>query len=116
MTSIGETLKRERLRRGWNLEQVSRETKISSRLLEYIESEQFDKLPGGVFTRSFVRQYASTLGLDGDEIASELQRQIHIEPEPALPGPETTYSSLAASPLRPEPRTTIRKPPSLIPS
>lgn len=82
MTSIGETLRRERQRRNLDLEQISRELKISPRMLEAIEQEKFEKLPGGVFAKSFVRQYARLLGLDEDEIAGEMQRTL-APPEPA---------------------------------
>jgi cytoskeleton protein RodZ len=81
MTSIGETLRRERLRRNLELAQISSELKISSRILEAIEAEKFDKLPGGVFTKSFVRQYARLLGLDEEEIASEMNRMLDPGPE-----------------------------------
>jgi cytoskeleton protein RodZ len=74
MTLIGETLRRERLKRNLDLDRVSNELKISRRLLEAIEDDRFDKLPGGVFARSFVRQYAHLLGMDEDEISGELQR------------------------------------------
>lgn len=83
MTSIGETLRRERLRRNLELTQISNELKISSRILEAIEEEKFDKLPGGVFTKSFVRQYARLLGLDDEEIAGEMDRV--LEPGPEAP-------------------------------
>ena len=82
MTNVGETLRRERLRRGMNLDEVARDIKIRPKLLEYIEEDQFDRLPGGVFAKSFVKQYAMALGLDGDEFAAEVQRQIH---PPRLP-------------------------------
>jgi cytoskeleton protein RodZ len=96
MTNVGETLRRERLRRGMNLDEVARDIKIRPKLLEYIEAEQFDRLPGGVFAKSFVKQYAMALGLDGDEFAAEVQRQIHpplisTEPRPVVPAvTETT--------------------------
>lgn len=83
MTSIGETLRRERLGRGLDLNQVSRDTRITVRFLESIEADRFDKLPGGVFTKSFVRQYARALGLDEEEIAAELQRVLGAQEEPA---------------------------------
>src|SRR3989442_10179860 len=83
MTSIGETLRRERLKRNLDLEQISRELKISSRLLEAIEGEQFDKLPGGVFAKSFVRQYARLLGLDEEDLVGQVQRA--LEPSPGVP-------------------------------
>jgi hypothetical protein len=51
MIAIGETLRRERLRRNLDLKQISDELKLSMRFLEAIESERFDRLPGGVFTR-----------------------------------------------------------------
>jgi cytoskeleton protein RodZ len=86
MTSIGEILRRERLRRRLDLEGVSRQLKIPPRLLEAIEDERFDRLPGGVFAKSFVRQYARMLGLDEEEIVGELQRM--LEPPPLEPDPE----------------------------
>ena len=76
MTSIGETLRRERQKRNLQLDQVSRELKISTRFLEAIEEEQFDRLPGGVFAKSFVRQYARMLDLDEEEAAAEVQRTL----------------------------------------
>ncbi|MBV9507539.1 MAG: helix-turn-helix domain-containing protein [Acidobacteriia bacterium] len=81
MTSIGETLRRERLKRNLDLARVSGELKIPPRMLEAIEDERFDRLPGGVFAKSFVRQYAHLLGLDEEEIVGELQRM--LEPQPA---------------------------------
>jgi cytoskeleton protein RodZ len=83
MTSVGETLRAERLKRNLGLDQIAGELKISSRFLEAIETGQFDKLPGGVFTKSFVRQYASLLGLDGEDLADQVQRV--LEPQPGVP-------------------------------
>ena len=91
MTSIGDTLRRERLRRGLDLDKVAAETKIGRHQLEAIEANQFDRLPGGVFARSFIRQYARMLELDDDEILTELKQQFEepadtapvAEPQPA---------------------------------
>jgi cytoskeleton protein RodZ len=76
MTSIGETLRQERERRNLALDQVSRELKISVRFLEAIEQENFERLPAGVFAKSFARQYARLLGLDEDEVGNEVQRAL----------------------------------------
>ena len=81
MISLGETLRSERVRRNLTLDSISHELKISARLLEAIEQERFERLPGGVFTRSFVRQYAHFLGLDEEEALGELQRAL----EPPVP-------------------------------
>ena len=77
MTSIGESLRRERLRRNLQLEQIASELKISPRMLAAIEAEDFQKLPGGVFAKNFVRQYAHVLGLDEGEMAAEVDRVLH---------------------------------------
>ena len=83
MTSIGEILRRERLKRNLELGQIAQELKIASRFLEAIEAGQLDKLPGGVFTKSFIMQYARVLGLDEEKIAAELQRT--LDPPPEVP-------------------------------
>ena len=93
MSSIGETLRRERLRQNLDLGQISRELKISPRFLEAIEDERFDQLPAAVFAKSFVRQYAGLLGLDQDDLAAELQRSM----EPAAP--LTHPTSLGLEPI-----------------
>ena len=90
MITVGETLRRERLKQKKDLDQISRELKISPRFLEAIEDEDFEKLPGGVFARAFVRQYGRLLGLNDDELAAQLQQVLEPPPEegaePARPG------------------------------
>jgi cytoskeletal protein RodZ len=73
MNTIGETLRRERVRQGLDLQTVSQSTKIGTRLLKAIEAGEFGKLPGGVFTRSFIKQYATALGIDGAYVDDELK-------------------------------------------
>src|SRR5438105_2719747 len=81
MTNVGEMLRRERLKRNLDLDYISKELKISRRLLDAIESDQYSRLPGGVFAKAFVRQYAQLLQLDAEDLAGQVQRA--IEP-PAL--------------------------------
>ena len=64
MGQFGEELRRERESRGIALEAITDSTKISSRHLNALEREQFDRLPGGVFNRGIVRGYARVVGLD----------------------------------------------------
>ena len=71
MASFGENLRREREMRSVSLEEISAATKISVRFLSAIEKQEFDKLPGGIFNRGFVRAYAGYLGLDEEKIAAE---------------------------------------------
>ena len=109
MASFGENLQREREMRGVTLEEISAATKISSRFLVAIEREEFGKLPGGIFTRSFVRAYARYLGLDEERVLAEyqlaappredvdLRRIISSNPPSAHQGSRTPLLALAAA-------------------
>src|SRR5271155_348176 len=67
MGNFGDTLRQEREFRGITLDAITRVTKISNRHLVALEQEHFDVLPGGVFNRSMVREYARVVGLDQEE-------------------------------------------------
>jgi cytoskeletal protein RodZ len=69
--TFGENLKREREMRGVSLDEISAATRIAPRFLQAIENEQWDRLPGGVFNRGFVRAVAHYLGLDEENIVAE---------------------------------------------
>lgn len=74
MSQFGEYLRGARESQSISLEQISASTRISVRLLEALETERFDILPGGVFTISFARQYARHVGLDEDEAVARLKQ------------------------------------------
>ena len=71
MGSFGKKLKREREMRGIALAEIARHTKISTRMLEAIEEDRFDVLPGGIFSRAFVLHYARYLGLNEEQAGAE---------------------------------------------
>jgi len=98
MSSIGETLRRERQKRNLGLDQISRDLKISPRFLQAIEEDHFDQLPAGVFAKSFVRQYATLLGLDAEELVAEVQRTLNPEPLPGTQLAEPPRESLGTVP------------------
>jgi cytoskeletal protein RodZ len=50
--------------RGISLEQISSSTKIGVRALEAIERGDFGKLPGGIYSTSYIRQYARAIDYD----------------------------------------------------
>ena len=64
--TVGERLREARERQKVSLHAIAEKTNISVRFLDAIEKNQFDKLPGGIFTRGFIRSYASLVGLDPD--------------------------------------------------
>jgi cytoskeletal protein RodZ len=71
---IGAVLRAERVRRGLSLQDVARETKISERMLAAMEAGKFDQLPGAVFAKNFVRQYAGLLDIDAAPLLESLPR------------------------------------------
>lgn len=73
-TGIGPTLREARNRRKLDLAEVEAAIKIRIRYLQAIENEEWDALPGGAYTRGFIRTYASYLGLDGDRLADDYRR------------------------------------------
>jgi cytoskeletal protein RodZ len=62
--TIGELLRLAREERGVPLREVSDQTRISIHYLEAIESNDYNRLPGGIFNRSFVKAYARYVGYD----------------------------------------------------
>lgn len=82
---IGAKLRRERVGKGLAIDDIARNTKIAPRFLEAIETDDYSSLPGLVFTRNFVRQYALTLQLDPDPLLAELPKQ--DESTAPLPNP-----------------------------
>ena len=67
MGNFGDTLRQEREFRGVTLDAITLDTKISNHHLVALEQEHFHQLPGGVFNKSMVREYARVVGLDQDE-------------------------------------------------
>ncbi len=74
MSDFGSTFKTARESKGLTLDQIARETRIGTRFLEAIENEEFHLLPGGIFSRGFVRSYADRLGLDIDKAIADFER------------------------------------------
>jgi cytoskeleton protein RodZ len=72
MLGIGTRLREERVRRGLEIDEVEAETRIRAKYLLALEDERFDVLPGDVYARAFLRDYAEELGLDAQEMVDEL--------------------------------------------
>jgi cytoskeleton protein RodZ len=94
MGSFGENLRREREIRGVSLREIADGTKISLRFLQALEEDRVDVLPGGLFPRAFVKQYAVFLGLDPDKATADFvavhgeappERKVYQEPSRRLP-------------------------------
>jgi cytoskeleton protein RodZ len=97
--SFGELLKRERELREVTLNEVTVATRIPPRFLEAFEREDWEKLPGGVFNRGFVRAIARYLGLDEESLLSEYDLA-YGEQRPAM-------SALAEDPIPSSPKWAV---------
>src|SRR5256886_9936115 len=72
--TIGEKLRLARETRGIALRDISEQTRISMRYLEAIEADDYRRLPGGIFNRSFIRAYAKFIGYDENDAIEDYAR------------------------------------------
>ena len=71
MFEIGNSLREARVRRGMDVAQAERATKIRGKYLRAREEEQFELLPAQTYVKGFLRTYAEYLGLDGQLYVDE---------------------------------------------
>ena len=83
MSDLGGRMRQAREERGLSLRQVAASTKISVPALEALERNDLSKLPGGIFSRSFVRSYAVEVGLDPDDTVREFLERLDAQAVPA---------------------------------
>ena len=62
------------------LEEIAQSTKITSHFLQAIEAEEFTELPGGVYTTSYIRQYARAIGYSETELLDQYYAVSGVEP------------------------------------
>jgi len=102
--SFGELLKREREMREISLNELTVATRVPLRLLEALEKEDWEKLPGGVFNRGFIRAIAQFLGLSEEKLLAEYdlasgQDQAATPPRPYNPIPSPSKWLMAGAVL-----------------
>jgi cytoskeletal protein RodZ len=71
MSELGARLKQARLAKGVHLRDIATATKISVVALEALERSDYSRLPGGIFSRAFVRAYALAVGIDPEVAVNE---------------------------------------------
>jgi cytoskeletal protein RodZ len=72
---FGNRMKRLREERGVTLRQIADATKIGVAALEALERNDISRLPGGIFSRAFVRSYAIEVGLDPEQTVRDFLGQ-----------------------------------------
>jgi cytoskeletal protein RodZ len=84
---FGARLRHARERRGISLRQIANATKISISALEALERNDISRLPGGIFSRAFVRSYALEVGLEPEETIQQFIAQFpHDDTTAGHPG------------------------------
>ncbi|MDP8921265.1 MAG: DUF4115 domain-containing protein [Chloroflexota bacterium] len=102
MGTFGDTLRQAREDLGVSLADAERETRISRRYLEALETEDEASLPAPVYTRGFIRTYCRYLGLNGDGMLDlfgprqALESSAQVRP---IPAELHTPSSLPVRPV-----------------
>ncbi len=101
MTDFGASFKKARESKGISLDRIAAETRISTRFLRAIETEEFHLLPGGIFNRGFVRAYAEKVGLDPDQAVAHYERltEVRTPIEATAASPQTSKRDRHVYPL-----------------
>ena len=76
---FGARLREARELKGFTLHEIASATKISISVLEALEQNDISRLPGGIFSRSFIRSYANAVGLDPEKAVCEFLDEISSE-------------------------------------
>jgi cytoskeleton protein RodZ len=95
---FGTKMRRLREGKGVSLRQIADATKISIGALEALERNDISRLPGGIFSRAFVRSYAAEVGLDPEETVRDFMVQFPDD------------SVTAGSPYAPKPMYDLDEP------
>ncbi|MCP3026053.1 RodZ family helix-turn-helix domain-containing protein [Halobacillus sp. A5] len=90
---IGLRLREAREDKGLTLEEVQSTTKIQKRYLQAIEKNEFNVLPGKFYTRAFIREYASAVGLDPEQVMEDHKSELPSNEEEQV----VTYSRVQKS-------------------
>lgn len=91
--TVGKFLQEERGRKGLSLDAVSKVTRISSKSLEALEGDDFMALPAPIFIRSFLKTYASFLGLNTDRVIALYESQTGMIGVPSPKGAQPEKGS-----------------------
>lgn len=107
MPTLGEELKRRREARGITLNDISESTRIGTRFLKAIETDNYSVVPGGIYLRAFIRSFAKEVGMNEDEAIALYQQQVAGAAPELPPKPEGEKSKPSLIPFEEKP---LRRP------
>ncbi|EKE11917.1 MAG: hypothetical protein ACD_14C00074G0002 [uncultured bacterium] len=77
--TIGEQMKKLREERRLSLSEISKNTRVQVKYLEYLESGDYLKLPAQVYVKGFLRNYAIFMGISGQSLLKQYEREQKIQ-------------------------------------
>lgn len=104
MPRLGELLRTQREKKGITLEQATADTRIREKFLAALEAGDYQSLPGAVYTKGFLRNYAEYLDLDQEDLVVQFQQERGLIAEPAR----------AFEPMRPIARRSVILTPAVL--
>ena len=79
---VGDILRKERENQRMTIQEIEEGTSIRASYIEAIESGEYDKMPGRVYAKGFIKNYANFLNLNGDEIVKQFMEEVTPVTEP----------------------------------
>lgn len=73
---VGDILRKERERQRMTIPEIEEGTSIRASYIEAIESGEYDKMPGRVYAKGFIKNYANFLNLNGDEMVKQFMTEV----------------------------------------
>lgn len=117
MPTVGEILRSEREKKGLTIKDIEKATSIRALYLSAIEEDNYSVVPGEVYLKGFIRNYANYLGLDGQNIVNiyrQSKTPVTETPEPVITDTADKPTDTAKKTIKPsaaeEKRTEQRGP------
>ena len=76
---LGDMLRSERERQGLSIRDIEKGTSIRALYIESIEKGDYSQLPGEVYTKGFIRNYANFLKMDAAAVVKRYMEENHPE-------------------------------------
>ncbi len=84
MKTVGQILKETREAKHYTLEDIEKHTKIRKELLQFLEADNYDKLPPSTFVQGFIKNYGKFLNLDADKLLAVFRRGFETKKHPPI--------------------------------
>ena len=75
-------LNRARIGSGIAVSEVAARTCLSPRIVQLIDAGAFDRLPGGLYARSYIRAFAAVVGLDAEDVIRQVADRLPPDEDP----------------------------------